>query len=92
MIKGYPFEEVEFPRPGIHRAVLASDIVDGRQTNAELRGLAYVFKSCSEITGFRLSVGPAYEKDATVIYLEGTNLETLWQQPGATHPFKGNRN
>lgn len=41
MIKGYPFEEVEFPRPGIHRAVLASDIVDGRQTKAELRGLRF---------------------------------------------------
>ena len=58
----------------------------------KLNSGAYVFKSCSEITGFRLSVGPAYEKDATVIYLEGANLETLRQQPGATHLFKGNRN
>ena len=44
MIKGYRFEEVEFPRPSGHRTVLVKDIVDGRQTNAEAQGLAYVFE------------------------------------------------
>ena len=89
MIKGYRFEKVEYPDPGSHRTVLVKDIVDGRQTNAEVQGLAYVFKDVSEIVDFRFSRGLSFEREPTTVYLKGPNQEILREVLGATNLFYG---
>ena len=51
--------------------------MDGRQTNAEVQGLAYAFEDTSEMIDFSYSLGSAFEKESTTVYLEGLNLEIL---------------
>ena len=89
MIKGYRFEEVEYPDPGSHCTVLVKDSVDGRQTNAEVQGLAYVFKDVSEIVDFRFSRGLSFKREPTTVYLKGPNLEILREVLGSTNLFYG---
>lgn len=89
MIKGYLFKEVEYPGPGSRRTILVKDIVDGHQTNAEVQGLTYVFEDIPEIVYFRFSLGSAFERESTTVYLEGPNLEILRERLGAINLFKG---
>ena len=63
--------------------------MDGRQTQAEVRGLAYVFETLSEIIYFRLSMGSAFKEEATTVCLEGPNLESLQEEVGTIHLSKG---